>query len=473
LSQSNDEFASTLVETPTETNTPRRSTSSNLSQPGAVDPTDEPPVPEIVADRYRVVGPAGSGGFGVVYEAVDQRLQKTVALKLLSARHARDQVLVERFRAEALAAGRLDHPNIVGVTDFDILEDGRPFLVMDFVEGESFDEVLRRVGPLPVAAAARISETLCRALAVAHEAGIVHRDLKPTNILIGGDVMTPTLIKIFDFGIAKLLAGQNAGSLTQTGQMLGTPAYMAPEQVRQRGPLDGRADVYSVGIILYQMLTGQTPFAGRGPGDVMVSKVIEKPEPPSQLNPSIPAELERLILRAIRAKPDERIASATAMADALAPFARPTAETAEPTRRSWPAWRTWTLVAAAAVIASAWLLARGRGSDGAGRGDERSPAPASVAPAALTPTTPTITPGPADEPDLGAEAAATSPTGEPAGAGSDAAEAARTDVPPGAGAAPPDTASTRRDRSSRPTREPTPPAPQLPDAPLHRLRVPR
>jgi serine/threonine protein kinase len=300
------------------------------TDPGEEEPTTDPgsawaekrrekkqAIPEWVTPRYRIIRQIGSGGFGVVYEAVDDRLQKRVAVKRLNKDDAEN---FARLRTEALATAKIHHRNIVGVTDFDALEDGTPFLVMEYAEGEDFRDLLERDSPFEVGRAVRVARTLLDALGAAHQHGIVHRDLKPGNIVIGDAARIEETLRICDFGLVKLLDTTHEGRLTQSGDFLGTPMYMAPEQVRQRDDVDGRADVYSVGAILYEMLVGSAPFAGRPVGDLLIAKVTEKPQAPSSLNRSVPRALDRVVLRAIQPEPKARYQSAQELSSALAPF---------------------------------------------------------------------------------------------------------------------------------------------------------
>src|SRR5215471_7250088 len=187
--------------------------------------------PTLIADRYRVLGRLGAGGYGVVYRAIDDRLEKAVAVKVLSRQAATSASAIQRFRNEALAAGRLAHPSIVAVSDFDTLPDGRPYLVMELVEGETLADRLRRLGRLPIPDGVRVARDICTALDRVHRLGIVHRDLTPSNIMLsssdGGLGDGRTTVKVLDFGIAKLLERIGDETLTQNGQVVGTPAYMA------------------------------------------------------------------------------------------------------------------------------------------------------------------------------------------------------------------------------------------------------
>ncbi|MBI5481769.1 MAG: serine/threonine protein kinase [Deltaproteobacteria bacterium] len=248
----------------------------------------EPP-PEIIAGRYHVTDFIGAGGYGAVYKAVDQRLQKTVAVKLLTGKSSRSEQTIRRFRVEALAASRLTHPAIVAVTDFDVLRDGRPFLVMEYVVGETLDRHLATAGRLEPARAARIARVICSALAAAHRDQVIHRDLKPANIIVG-EVDGELTVKILDFGVAKLAGDPEASGLTGAGWLLGTPAYMAPEQVdAEVGPVDGRADIYALGIMLYEMMTGRNPYTGRSVTEALLAHLREDVPRPSELHADVPA----------------------------------------------------------------------------------------------------------------------------------------------------------------------------------------
>ena len=334
----------------------------------------------VFGGRYEVDDRVGSGGFGVVYQATDRRLQKRVAIKVLTRERTDDPQLLERFRGEALAAGKLHHPNIAGTTDFEVTGDGVAYLVMEFVDGEPLDKVIKRDGPLNVRRAARIARGLCQALAAAHGAGIVHRDLKPANIILRREADGSETPKVLDFGLAKLIQKRENAALTDTGQMLGTPIYMAPEQIRGRADLDGRADIYSVGVILYEMLTAHTPFSTRSTGDVLVAKMIEKPERPSRYA-SIPAPLEKLILRAIEADPGRRPATAQALASALEIYTADSAMSGTgqlvlPPKSRWK-YMAIGGVAVAALGLAVVLVARARADDSEPSG-ETPPAPRAV-----------------------------------------------------------------------------------------------
>ncbi|MGE3633964.1 MAG: serine/threonine-protein kinase, partial [Sandaracinaceae bacterium] len=273
---------------------------------------------KVLGQRYRILRVLGRGGMGAVYEAIQENLGRRVAIKVLLDGLSHDPDLVERFRREADAAGRLMHPHIVQVTDF-LRSRGEPAaIVMELLDGEPLLAVLQR-GPLPIARACRIAVQLLSALAAAHDAGIVHRDLKPANVflvpLAGGD----EYVKLLDFGIAKLAESDGYQRLTQSGVLLGTPRYAAPEQMLSRTMTDARTDLYSVGVLLYSMLAGRPPFTSHG-GQLLIE--IQDHEPPDVRTfvPSLSAGLAEVVHRAMRKRPSERFATAREMSAAIEPY---------------------------------------------------------------------------------------------------------------------------------------------------------
>ncbi len=275
---------------------------------------------QVVADRYRLLRKIGSGGMGDVYEARHVYIEKTVALKLL-----RQEILspeaVARFQQEARAASRIGHENIVDVEDFGRLPDGSVYLAMEYLEGESLDAAIRR-DLLPLPRAIDIMCQVCRGLAAAHGKGIIHRDVKPENIFLvarGGRDDGRDTVKILDFGIAKVVAAESGVSgLTQTGAIFGTPHYMSPEQAMGK-ELNPKSDVYSCGVILYQLLTGLVPFKAETFMGVLTQHINAAPVAPSELAPDrgIPAVLEAVVLRALAKDPGHRQGSMADLQAAL------------------------------------------------------------------------------------------------------------------------------------------------------------
>jgi len=262
----------------------------------------------ILAGRYRLVSLIDRGGMAEVWEGRDEILDRPVAIKVLHPRLAGDDQFQERFKLEAVAAARLAHPNVVATFDTGI-DRGVAYIVMELVAGRTLREVLRDEGPLPVAKGVAIAAAVADALHYAHQAGIVHRDVKPANILIGHDGR----VKVADFGIAKAASDRD---LTQTGAVLGTAKYLAPEQVAGE-PQDRRSDVYALGVVLYEMLSGRPPFTGDT--DMAVAYQHAHAEPPKlrQLRPDVSRRLESVVLKAMAKAPDQRFATAAEMRAAL------------------------------------------------------------------------------------------------------------------------------------------------------------
>jgi beta-lactam-binding protein with PASTA domain/tRNA A-37 threonylcarbamoyl transferase component Bud32 len=268
----------------------------------------------VYTNRYEIVRHLARGGMAEVYLAHDQLLDRRVALKVLFPEFARDPAFVQRFRREAQSAANLNHPNIVAVFDWGE-EDGTYFIVMEYVEGRSVREAIQADGPLYPNLAADLANDIAGALGFAHRNGVIHRDVKPGNILL-----TPQgQVKVTDFGIARA-AGASEG-LTQTGSVMGTATYFSPEQA-QGLPVDGRSDVYSLGVVLYEMVCAVPPFAGESPISVAYKHVREEPPRPSVVNPDVPPGLEDIILTALAKNPEDRYPSADDMRADLARFRR-------------------------------------------------------------------------------------------------------------------------------------------------------
>jgi ABC-type amino acid transport substrate-binding protein len=266
-----------------------------------------------LVDGYEIVGELGRGGMGVVYKARQLSLGRFVALKMiLAGAHASPQELA-RFRREAEAAALLQHPNIVQIHEIGE-QDGCPYFSLEFVDGGNLAQRVRGT-PQPPAWAARLVETLARAVHVAHQHGIIHRDLKPANVLLTSD----SVAKITDFGLAKRLEGETGH--TRTGAILGTPSYMAPEQAGGKPQAVGPpADIYALGAILYDLLTGRPPFRTDTPVETLLEVLEREPERPRSLNPTLPRDLETICLKALAKEPRKRYASALDLADDLDRF---------------------------------------------------------------------------------------------------------------------------------------------------------
>lgn len=269
--------------------------------------------------RYRLDSLIGRGGMGAVYSATRLLIGDEVAIKILHTDQTGDANAAERFRREARAAARLKHPNAVSIYDFGVSSEGLQFLVMELVEGRSLREVTKTQGPLDAALVADIASQICAALDEAHRQHIVHRDIKPDNIIVN---FTPSglRVKVLDFGIAKL-RDETTSHLTQTGSVMGTPHYMSPEQCLGE-ELDSRADIYSVGIVVYELLCGRVPFSSPISTAVIVQHVNQQPPSLLGINPTIPAEIEAIVFRALEKSRFDRPATAGAFAQNLLNAAR-------------------------------------------------------------------------------------------------------------------------------------------------------
>ena len=269
----------------------------------------DPLAGRVLDEKYRLDSRLGEGGMGTVYRATHVLIDRPVAVKVLHPRFVEDEAAQERFRREARAAGRLRHTNAVTVTDFGRTSEGFVYIVMELLEGRNLREVLAFESPLECGRAVALMLQVAAAVEAAHESGVIHRDLKPANIFIVQPKNALPLVKVLDLGIAKLAADtvddSQQQALTQTGVMIGTPRYMSPEQC-DGAHLTPAADVYSLGIILYEMLTGVTPFTGPSPLAVALQHSSKPPRRPTELIASIPLEIERLVLHALEKNPLNR-----------------------------------------------------------------------------------------------------------------------------------------------------------------------
>jgi serine/threonine-protein kinase len=262
--------------------------------------------------RYRIQRKLGAGGMADVYLAEDQELGRRVAIKILNGRHANDDQFIERFRREAKNAAALNHPNIVSIYDRGEAEDTY-YIAMEYLDGRTLKELIVSRGAAPINVAIEYARQILSALRFAHRHGIVHRDIKPHNVLVDGEGR----VKVTDFGIARAGTSQ----MTETGSIVGTAQYLSPEQAKG-GEVDPRSDLYSLGVVLYELLTGKTPFEGETPVEIAMKHLSTVPKPPSKLRPEIPRELDMVVLRALAKNPDERYQSADEMEADLERVAR-------------------------------------------------------------------------------------------------------------------------------------------------------
>src|SRR5881394_1887936 len=262
--------------------------------------------------RYVIRRRLGSGGMADVYLAEDQELGRRVALKLLNERHAGDEQFVERFRREAKNAAGLSHANIVSIYDRGRAE-GTYYIAMEYLDGRTLKELLVRNGPTPIPIAIDYARQILGALSFAHRNGIIHRDIKPHNIVVGGDGR----LKVTDFGIAR----SGASQMTEAGSIVGTAQYLSPEQARG-APVDPRSDLYSLGVVVYEMLTGKVPFTGDTPVEIAMKHLSQVPKPPSEWREEVPHDLDAVVMRALAKDPEQRYGSAEEMDADLARVAR-------------------------------------------------------------------------------------------------------------------------------------------------------
>ncbi len=389
-------------------------------------------VGKVLGARYRVTRLLGRGGMGSVYEAVDVDLGRRVALKAMLPELSRDPVLLERFRREVRNTAMLTHPNVVQLTDFGRSPNEPPFLVMELLEGRTLVARLKK-GRLEPRRAVRIALQVLSGLTAAHDAGVVHRDLKPENVFLIGLEGGVELVKLLDFGLAKLMDDEALARLTRTGVLVGTPRYAAPEQVKGSRGVDARTDVYATGVLLYAMLTGRPPFLAQPPR--LWTDLLEKePTDPRIAVPTLPPELVEIVRKAMSKRPADRYPSARAMSEALTGWLvgsrtsrsmvppEPTASRATSTSVSPPARSPlWVpilvafamLVTVGAVLTGVTLAWAMYGEDEAN--DAATPASPTTSPTTPSPTSPAAPlPPPAPPPPLQpTRPAPQPPTGSP------------------------------------------------------------
>ncbi|MCB9561365.1 MAG: serine/threonine protein kinase [Kofleriaceae bacterium] len=273
---------------------------------------------QLIGGRYRLIGRIGKGGMGVVYEAEHVGLDKRVAVKFLLDRFTDDAEVVERFHREARTASRIGQANIIDVFDVGHAEDGRPYLVMELLAGDDLAHVIQQTGPMPAARAIHITRQILQGLEAAHAKGIVHRDMKPENVFLVRRGDEPDFVKIMDFGISKLIAAtESKVRLTATGAVIGTPIYMAPEQVLAQAELDQRVDLYAVGVMLFELLAGKPPFMANSYLGLVTQHLQVPPPPLAAARPDLPAQICAAVAHALEKDPAQRFQTATEFARAL------------------------------------------------------------------------------------------------------------------------------------------------------------
>lgn len=324
--------------------------SKAASEPGRTDTA-----PRALEQRYEILGEAGRGGMGIVYRARDRETGELVALKVLKPEIAADAGIVERFKNELRLARKITHKNVCRIHEFNRAADGTAYISMEFVEGESLRHVLSRFGNLGARGGTRIAQQICAGLREAHAQGVVHRDLKPENVMVDREGN----VKVMDFGIARSL---EAGTTGTTG-IMGTPAYMAPEQAEGKA-VDSRADLYALGLILYELFTGSTAFKGDTPMAVALKQIHATPPAPREVEPALPAHVEQAILKCLEKNPAKRFQSVDELEAALArePEAKPAAvegegaEVALPIRLATWQRSDWLLLASGVLGTAVFLL---------------------------------------------------------------------------------------------------------------------
>ncbi len=366
------------------------------TQVGAADPEtgDYGPSPRVdlepgtlIEERYRIEGRIGMGGMATVFRAQHLEIDKPVAIKVLGEELARRPALVERFMQEARAASRVRHEHIVDITDLGHVRDGLPYYAMEFLEGRTLADLMRREGRIPWPRARRIVMQLCAALQAAHERDVVHRDMKPDNVFLVERGGSPDFAKILDFGIAKILRDDRPMDLTRTGVIMGTASYMSPEQAKGQ-PVDPRTDVYATGSMLWEMLAGRAPFEGANVIEVLTKQMLDPLPSISEYVPDLPDGVERVLDRALRKERDERYPSAQAFLDALAALGDDGSTMVEQRPAPVPIGLATAVMAALAVAGgvAVWLWS-----------SPPNEPPAVTAPASES--DPAVTPAPAPQPE--------------------------------------------------------------------------
>ncbi|MCP4603701.1 MAG: protein kinase [Proteobacteria bacterium] len=289
---------------------------------------NNPNIGRVLEGKYEIVRVLGSGGMGEVYEAKHRLIKRRVAVKLLHQEYATESNVVQRFQREARASAAIGHDHIVGITDMGTTETGELYIVMEYLEGKDLQEILENEGPVGPRRACHIMIQILSALEAAHSKGIVHRDLKPANVFLTTHARSPDYVKLVDFGISKVRANEDGMTkgLTRTGVLLGTPSYMSPEQAKGQRDITPSTDIYSCGVILYEMMTGELPFKETAIIQLLIKIMNQAPPDPASLRPDIPSQLANTILRAMEKPPEKRFKDVTSFRRTLTQFSPETAE---------------------------------------------------------------------------------------------------------------------------------------------------
>jgi serine/threonine-protein kinase len=323
-------------------------------------PTSPVAIGELVAGKYRVERVLGQGGMGVVVAAMHEQLAQRVAIKMLLPEATTSPNALARFTREARAAAAIRGQHVARVIDVGALDGGAPYIVMEYLEGRDLADTIAERGPLPPEEAVAFVLQACEAIAEAHSAGIIHRDLKPSNVYVTTGPDGSPLVKVLDFGISKaLLASGEEGTLTTTSSFVGSPVYSPPEQLVHAHDVDGRADIWSLGTILFEALSGRPPFVGDSVMHVAARIFNESPTPLHELRPELPADLCAVVMRCLKKLPDDRYPDVRALAEALAPFAPSHSDSAERVARIVAASRSPSQLAALADTAQAVQIPSG------------------------------------------------------------------------------------------------------------------
>ncbi len=351
---------------------------------------------QILNDRYKVVEEVGRGGMSAVYKGIHELMDRTVAIKVLLPQLVSDTISIKRFQQEAQAASHLQHPNVITVYDYGFVASGQPYLVMDFLEGESLSDIIRHEKQTTTKRMIPIFMQACEALEHAHQKGVIHRDLKSSNIMLIDFEGKKDFVKVVDFGIAKLMpsSGKQSQNLTQTGEVFGSPIYMSPEQCMAQS-LDARSDIYSMGAMMYEALTGQPPLMGNSIIDTMQMHMSTPPKPFREIRPDleIPEALERVVLKALAKKPEQRYQSMQELRDALEGVSKlldkeklfgpgPAAKGARSTRSSLAKYQQPAAKATAANSATSSQKATGTNRPQGATGAQMAPEPTAPQPRA-------------------------------------------------------------------------------------------